>query len=256
MTGADLEILLDGAAGFTQDDFDGSCRCCRSRAFRPVRCTFGLGGPHSRVWQWYAGTADTDISTFAENPIYRRVVDEGVIGRTTVGLPTFRSTPCPGTGAARAADRSVAPAQPWNLPGVDLGRHRRRLVLQPDRRRREPAAADPTTPVEPVEPTEDNTEVTTGHRAGAVGLQRQLRERRQAVALPALQRRRQRTLPAVVRTAGLVVPRRRGLLRQRAPTRQGSTSLACSSSRPTCRRSSAPPPRRCSRRCSTSSPTA
>ncbi|MCA9184291.1 MAG: Ig-like domain-containing protein, partial [Planctomycetales bacterium] len=49
---ADLNVSLDGRAGFTQDDFEdlflGSL-------------IGGVGGPHSRVWQWYAGTINVGL---------------------------------------------------------------------------------------------------------------------------------------------------------------------------------------------------
>ncbi len=44
--GADLEIELNGLVGFTQDDLE------------ILGASIGWGGPHSRVWQWYAGTVD------------------------------------------------------------------------------------------------------------------------------------------------------------------------------------------------------
>jgi hypothetical protein len=45
---ADVNLALDGRAGFVGDDYG----------------TYGLGGPHDRVVQWYAGTVDLGIDRF------------------------------------------------------------------------------------------------------------------------------------------------------------------------------------------------
>lgn len=63
--------MLNGRAGFTLDDF--------------------IAGPHSRVWQWYAGTSDTSALEFADSPIFRRIVDQGV----GIGIPAQRFNAVP-----------------------------------------------------------------------------------------------------------------------------------------------------------------
>jgi large repetitive protein len=79
---ADISLDLKGRAGFEgEDNFLGLLGSLLG-GFTP-----GMGGPHSRVWQWYAGTVDTSISTFDSNPVFRRIVDEGV-ATLAVGIPT------------------------------------------------------------------------------------------------------------------------------------------------------------------------
>jgi YD repeat-containing protein len=82
--GADLNVNLDGRAGFTADDFSTSI----------ISRAFGLGGPHSRVWQWYAGTTDVTMVEFADNPIFRSASDEG-LSSLALGLPAFNFTDDP-----------------------------------------------------------------------------------------------------------------------------------------------------------------
>jgi hypothetical protein len=87
---ADIDRSLTDVAGFGVDDFTR------------LGLDFGAGGTHSRVWQWYAGTVDTDALDFAGNPIFRRITDEGmtveVIGAPIPGyqfntLPWYFATP-------------------------------------------------------------------------------------------------------------------------------------------------------------------
>ena len=76
--GADINIPLSGLsgfsnvparAGFTHDDF----------GIEPIAPSlFGIGGPHSRIWRWYAGTTDLSIEEFQAKggePIYRSLAD-------------------------------------------------------------------------------------------------------------------------------------------------------------------------------------
>lgn len=57
---ADRNLLLDGRVGFTQDDLS------------LLGYGFGWGGPHSRVWQWYAGTAALNLNSFHNEPLFRK----------------------------------------------------------------------------------------------------------------------------------------------------------------------------------------
>ena len=66
-----ISRYLNGTAGFNSDDF----------------ALFGAGGPHSRVWQWYAGTVNTNITTFQGGDIFRRITDEG-LRPSVFGLPS------------------------------------------------------------------------------------------------------------------------------------------------------------------------
>ncbi|MBL8535715.1 MAG: cadherin-like domain-containing protein, partial [Betaproteobacteria bacterium] len=74
IAGADIDINLNGLAGFGQEDFLG------------FGLNMGAGGPHSRVWQWYAGTVNTGILEFEGNPIWRSIGDEG-LATEALGLP-------------------------------------------------------------------------------------------------------------------------------------------------------------------------
>jgi VCBS repeat-containing protein/YD repeat-containing protein len=141
--GAALSVLLNGRAGFTQDDFEGGAPF-PSYPFISFSFSFGFGGPHSRVWQWYAGTADTQILSFADSPIFRRVVDEGVIARTVGNLPTFQFNTTPWYTTPNG--RWEGAANGWYYSPAGGG-----ASLRP---------ASTATPEDPK--TTDNTEVTTG----------------------------------------------------------------------------------------------
>ncbi len=82
--GADLNLALDGLAGFTQDDI-------KSPLLNLVldSDTFGIGGPHSRVWRWYAGTTNLGLTTFETGgePIFRTLGDG--VDFTTSFLPIY-----------------------------------------------------------------------------------------------------------------------------------------------------------------------
>jgi hypothetical protein len=97
--GADISLFMDGLAGFTQDDFG----------------FFGVGGPHSRVWQWYAGTAGTDLLSFDGNPVFRRIVDEGVSSRA-FGIPLFDFNARPWYWTLPGGDPLLS--TPWTAPGA------------------------------------------------------------------------------------------------------------------------------------------
>ena len=163
LTGADLEIQLDGAAGFTQDDFRASLPLISVLGIPVVwgGVDFGLGGAHSRVWQWYAGTTKTDIATFANNPIYRRIVDEGIIALTTGGLPTFRFNKSPWYWSVPGATSTSASATPWTDPGAVWEGIGDGWYFSPTGGGVAERPA-PATAVTPVDPTKDNTEVTKG----------------------------------------------------------------------------------------------
>ncbi len=75
--GADLQVCLDGRAGFTEDDFEVSGNA------------FGMGGPHSRVWQWYAGTVDVGLSEFGGHELFRKVHDADFFALLDI-LPFYR----------------------------------------------------------------------------------------------------------------------------------------------------------------------
>ncbi|MCP5368369.1 MAG: tandem-95 repeat protein, partial [Hyphomicrobiales bacterium] len=77
--GADIDLDMDIMAGFGKEDFGGI-------PLPVAGSNFGAGGPHSRVWQWYAGTIDLGIFEFEGNPIWRRIGDEG-IAVEALGLP-------------------------------------------------------------------------------------------------------------------------------------------------------------------------
>ncbi|MEN9317399.1 MAG: hypothetical protein RIS35_3792, partial [Pseudomonadota bacterium] len=66
-TAADIDLWLDGLAGFGFEDLE----------FALGRMT-GVGGPHSRVWQWYAGTINTGLLEFGDMPIWRTAGDQGL----------------------------------------------------------------------------------------------------------------------------------------------------------------------------------
>ena len=161
LTGADFEIRLNDAAGFTQDDFKASVPIGLGSLLPwTLSIDTGIGGPHSRVWQWYAGTTKTDILSFAENPIYRRVVDEGIIARTTGGLPTFRFNTSPWYYSLPGQTLNPAVAEPWNLAGAVWEGIGDGWYFSPTGggvAERPVAAGDVA-----VDPTTDNTEVTQG----------------------------------------------------------------------------------------------
>lgn len=69
----DVNIQLNGRAGFTQDDFG----------------SFGIGGPHSRVWKWYAGTVDLNLQEFARDRMFRSLADQGSVAHSAF-VPTFK----------------------------------------------------------------------------------------------------------------------------------------------------------------------
>ncbi len=79
LVGADINRSFDSNAGFGREDFQS--------------LNFGLGGTHSRVWQWYAGTVDTGMLEFNGNPIFRSIGDEGyAVDALGFALPGFRFT--------------------------------------------------------------------------------------------------------------------------------------------------------------------
>jgi len=79
LPGADINRSFDSNAGFGREDFQS--------------LNFGLGGTHSRVWQWYAGTVNTNILEFAGNPIFRTIGDEGyAVDALGFPLPGFTFT--------------------------------------------------------------------------------------------------------------------------------------------------------------------
>ena len=75
----DINESLDQLSGFGSEDFPTF-----GIAFQGV--PIGVGGPHSRVWQWYAGTINTAIQSFGGADIYRRLSDTG-LRATTFGIP-------------------------------------------------------------------------------------------------------------------------------------------------------------------------
>ncbi|MEI7465873.1 MAG: Ig-like domain-containing protein, partial [Burkholderiales bacterium] len=165
---ANINRALDGLAGFTQDDFKGDIPLRRLGLPIPGTLGFelGLGGPHSRVWQWYAGTADTSLYSFAGAPLYRRAVDAGEIATTTGGLPSFRYNDrpwywsVPGTvpGSDTSGNPWADPAAIWE--GVTNGWYLSQVGGGLDAR----AALTPVNPdAEPL--GNDNTEVSKGQVA-------------------------------------------------------------------------------------------
>jgi YD repeat-containing protein len=85
LDGADVNVQLDGRAGFTQDDF------------RLPGLAFGIGGPHSRVWQWYAATAGLDLTNFPTDGdrLFRDVADSTPQGpaAAVIGLARLLGIP-------------------------------------------------------------------------------------------------------------------------------------------------------------------
>jgi YD repeat-containing protein len=69
---ANVNESLDQLSGFGKEDFPS--------------LDAGVGGPHSRVWQWYAGTVNTSIQSFQGGVIWRRLSDTGMRA-TTFGFP-------------------------------------------------------------------------------------------------------------------------------------------------------------------------
>ena len=67
----DINKSLDALSGFGQDDGGFLAQGLTG-------ASFGLGGPHSRVWQWYAGTINTSIEDFQGTTIDRRLSDTGI----------------------------------------------------------------------------------------------------------------------------------------------------------------------------------
>ncbi|MDH5639643.1 MAG: putative Ig domain-containing protein, partial [Nitrospira sp.] len=71
LSGADLNIRLNGVAGFLTDDANLSTNDSLAHAYL---------GPHSRVWRWYAGTTDLSIDSFevdipGNEPLFRSLTD-------------------------------------------------------------------------------------------------------------------------------------------------------------------------------------
>ena len=69
VVGADLNVQLNGLAGFVKDDANFE--------LNPAHIFIG---PHSRVWRWYAGTTDLTTPTFertenGKEPIFRSAED-------------------------------------------------------------------------------------------------------------------------------------------------------------------------------------
>jgi len=69
-SGADVNVSLNGRAGFVGDDYG----------------TYGLGGPHDRVVQWYAGTVDLGIDRF---PTEVALLGGGAIARNESDTDNF-----------------------------------------------------------------------------------------------------------------------------------------------------------------------
>ena len=66
VSNADLNLKLNGLGGFTHDD--------GVLGQFPLRA----GGPHSRVWRWYGGTTNLDVTEFDKGSgeiVYRRLID-------------------------------------------------------------------------------------------------------------------------------------------------------------------------------------
>jgi VCBS repeat-containing protein len=151
VTGANLQVRLNDRAGFTQDDFKiGSP--FQGLPGLTFSFSFGFGGPHSRLWQWYAGTTDTDILSFSDNPIFRSVADQGVVARA-VGLPTFQFNAVPWYKAPGGKNEGIANG--WFYSAVGGG-----VKQRPALPAVAPNAASPV-----IDPNEDNTEVTQGAEA-------------------------------------------------------------------------------------------
>ena len=107
-------MQLDHRAVFTGSDFSGfAASAIRNIIADPLMFSGGLleaatgelvssgdanigfGGPHSRVWQWYAGTTDVNLQEFDGNPIFRSLSDEGLTALTVGGVPTYNFTETP-----------------------------------------------------------------------------------------------------------------------------------------------------------------
>jgi hypothetical protein len=119
--GADFNVLMNGVAGFTSDDFKVSFPLFLPPIFNlPARWTFdfGFGGPHDRLLQWYAGTVNTGMLQFQNDPIYRRVTDEGLASRV-LGLanPLQRFNDVPWYWTVPGLDMSLV-SNPWAEPGA------------------------------------------------------------------------------------------------------------------------------------------
>ncbi|MDH5668189.1 MAG: putative Ig domain-containing protein [Nitrospira sp.] len=93
--GFDINVSLSGAApfsdglaraGFTKDDL-GIPGVAPS--------IFGLAGPHSRVWRWYAGTVDLTIEEFSSTasgdaePIFRSLADRNLAPFNGTDIPWY-----------------------------------------------------------------------------------------------------------------------------------------------------------------------
>ncbi len=168
---ADINLSLDGVAGFTADDFSGTIPLLGLGITLGPTLSFelGLGGPHSRVWQWYAGTVDTSLVRFVDNPLYRRATDQGESARTVAGLPTYVFNDRPWYWAVPGTAPGTNPGgTPWTDPaaiweGVASGWYFSEVAGGATVRPAAPAPTPPATAGEPV--TSDNTEVTKGPAA-------------------------------------------------------------------------------------------
>ncbi len=71
--------IVNGRAGFTQDDFVGTALAGIGLG--------GVAGPHSRVWKWYAGTVDLSVTEFESERIWRRLFDANYSRPLSAGIP-------------------------------------------------------------------------------------------------------------------------------------------------------------------------
>ncbi len=75
----DINQSLDQLSGFGSEDFT-------TLGIALQGLGLGVGGAHSRVWQWYAGTINTSIQSFQGANIWRRLSDTG-LRATAFGIP-------------------------------------------------------------------------------------------------------------------------------------------------------------------------
>ena len=107
---ADLNVRLNGIAGFLKDDANITLDDLGNKHL--------LLGPHSRVWRWYAGTTDLSITSFERNdpsrePIFRSVDD------ITRFSPTFTvNSTAPGGGTITSQKEPIGGGGtlPWYVP--------------------------------------------------------------------------------------------------------------------------------------------
>ncbi|MDH4187788.1 MAG: hypothetical protein OEV08_12410, partial [Nitrospira sp.] len=109
VVGADLNVKLNGLAGFLRDDADLEFQSSAGIK-RGFQGPHSLIGPHSRVWRWYAGTTDLTTPTFE-----RTIAGNEPIFRSLTDVPKFN----PASGEPIGGGGSL----PWYVPLADYANY-------------------------------------------------------------------------------------------------------------------------------------